>query len=1760
MSDIQVRFSKISLVSANKNIRFYFIVSILILLGNYNSFSQAWTRILSQPSSFSSNIIRFNDGGYLVCGGTNAYGPPSTNAMMIKLDSLGNWQWQVVLGGVITEYGFRAIQNAGGDIFVVSSPYIFGSDTNGSLLTRLSSSGQILWTISLNTSPSKLAYDITDSGYDVVITGAVNNHSTGTKRDLFISKIDTTGSTLWTKTYGGLHTQIGNCISKLNDGGYLIGGGATSFTDSTTLDCFAVRTDSNGDTLWTRHGPRAFYDGRGSMGFYGCTQLKGDTLVVFTSVVPVYYPNACAVTYRMDGTLKFQYISSSLADGAYDVCATNDGGFMMAGYSLVAGTTAKIFKFSHTGKLSFTKGYFGLGGNSYPYYSNFNDLIALPDGSLIAVGTSSLFENFKPSSYGRMLIMKTTAALNANIDNNGIITTADSTSFCIGNSITLNAMTNFDHYQWFWFNSSNYVNWIPNSDTISISADSSGTYTCLMWNDNVMSYSNSILVRVSNPPDTTIYSTGSLLHCAQIDTIQLFVKSQPYTSYQWYLNGNPLLSTTNKITPLISGVYSVKVANSCDTLTTAGIFVDVNATQSIVLDTNIIKLPYLSGATSTCKYHKFTVPSLPNTTYTWYRNNLPTGSNQATDSVNKNGYYYLTAQNVCGISTSNIAQVVYDSIKLTLDTNYVTSCDNHSLFIKAPYNSYYYEWFKNGVLVSQGSNNANLLPGWVLSNSLDTGYYKCRVSLFCNGTIISGFTDSIYYAERNVTNYITIIAGSNPSCNFSPVTLQASIAGAQYQWYRDSVLIFGATSQSYTAFIYGIFTVEVTLPCGVISSSVNIQFGIPNPAFSTITFDSDTMICKSSNSTRGVYITANSFYQGGQWQLNGVDIPNATYKRYYATSAGWYRYLYTNACGSDYTNPFYVPESVLPDFQLMPAGTVPVCPGDSVILSLPLDTSYSYKWYKNGILLNGIYSNSISVVPQSYYHAVVTNNFGCTNNSTYVNVTYQILPINNILPFTPPFICEDSIKLSANERYDYSYQWYKNSTPIPGATQKFIYATEGADFSVRIYDSLGCYSDAQTLTVEDSAIGTPSIVSSNLSHAACLGDSVILSVDAGFANYQWYINGSIISGATSHNLNVNSTGNYSVEVRNLSGCTGTANFNFVVSDPPLLIQQNIVAAQCSTRTGSFTLTFDTSHVRVDLVYADGSTFTQGPYAVTTYSFSNLYSGWYVFNYTHANGSCFNSDSIFIPSSNILTPNILLYDTIICAGETAYLNAGLGPALYSWNTGVNTSGISVTLSGMYSVTVTDTISGCVGVDSMYVTVNPLPTISISPSGPIGVCVGNSIVLDAGSGNYSYAWSSGDQSQLINATASGIYVVTVIDTLTTCVSRDSTVVTFNSLPTISIWPNDTAWICASQLLTLHCSSGYASYLWSNGITDSLNSISTPGWYSVLVSDSNFCYSVDSVYAASSALPIASITPPGPHTLCDGNSIVLNADSGSYAYAWSTGQQSQTINVAVTGNYILTVTNTHTSCVNQDTAIVNIYPPPLISIWPSDTALICASQTLTLNIPSGYASYLWSTGLTDSIIYITSPGWYSVQVGDSNLCYSADSVYVSQNSSISLSTIQVSPTCATCCDGLATVLISGGIPPYSIVWSNGQTTNTTGQLCNGIYTAVVTDSLGCVDSVATSFSVGLSSVSVFLNSIQVFPNPTQHLLTIESNLSMNKDVEMKIANIFGQQLSAPITNSYHQNYYQMQIDISHFASGMYLLSIYSEGERRVFKIYKL
>ncbi|MFN7013597.1 MAG: hypothetical protein ACK4ON_04905, partial [Bacteroidia bacterium] len=141
---------------------------------------------------------------------------------------------------------------------------------------------------------------------------------------------------------------------------------------------------------------------------------------------------------------------------------------------------------------------------------------------------------------------------------------------------------------------------------------------------------------------------------------------------------------------------------------------------------------------------------------------------------------------------------------------------------------------------------------------------------------------------------------------------------------------------------------------------------------------------------------------------------------------------------------------------------------------------------------------------------------------------------------------------------------------------------------------------------------------------------------------------------------------------------------------------------------------------------------------------------------------------------------------------------------------------------------------------------------------------------------------------------------------------------------------------------------------------------------------------------------------------------------------------------------------------TTVVNPLPTPSITGVNS----ICQNQTTVFDAGSGYSTYQWSNGGSGQTISTGTAGNYIVTVTDANGCTATDGGTVSNPIAIvPNATVLQNATCNGLCNGSATVSPTGGTPPYTFAWSNGQNTQTATGLCGGqTYTVTVTDALGC------------------------------------------------------------------------------------------------------
>lgn len=210
-----------------------------------------WTRVYGGlEDDYGWSVRETPDGGCIVAGETASYGNAAGDVFLIRTDSLGDTLWTKTYGGNNWEVG-NAVQNTSDGGFVIAAGTgSFGQ--NGDIwIIKTDAQGDTLWTKVHGWQGFEAAYSIwqtPDEGY--IIAGETTSF-TVQFRDIFLMKLNSLGDSLWLKIYGGDDTDRAYSLYPTSDGGFVIGGSTNSFGAWST-DFYIIRTDSLGDTLWTK--------------------------------------------------------------------------------------------------------------------------------------------------------------------------------------------------------------------------------------------------------------------------------------------------------------------------------------------------------------------------------------------------------------------------------------------------------------------------------------------------------------------------------------------------------------------------------------------------------------------------------------------------------------------------------------------------------------------------------------------------------------------------------------------------------------------------------------------------------------------------------------------------------------------------------------------------------------------------------------------------------------------------------------------------------------------------------------------------------------------------------------------------------------------------------------------------------------------------------------------------------------------------------------------------------------------------------------------------------------------------------------------------------------------------------------------------------------------------------------------------------------------------------------------------------------------
>ena len=477
-------------------------------------------------------------------------------------------------------------------------------------------------------------------------------------------------------------------------------------------------------------------------------------------------------------------------------------------------------------------------------------------------------------------------------------------------------------------------------------------------------------------------------------------------------------------------------------------------------------------------------------------------------------------------------------------------------------------------------------------------------------------------------------------------------------------------------------------------------------------------------------------------------------------------------------------------------------------------------------------------------------------------------------------------------------------------------------------------------------------------------------------------------------------------------------------------------------------------------------------------------------------------------------------TTLCQGASVAINANTGTGFtYQWRNangvipGATSSSYSASSSGSYRAIVSNVI-GCIDTSAaVNVIVNSLPTVSAVANGPTSFCEGKSVIIHANSGSgLSYQWRnangniSNEISPSYTAKSSGNYKVVITNSNGCSDTSAAIIVSVNPLPNASITAIGNTTFCQGKSVTLSANIGAGLiYQWNDSTTGNIPNATTAnfiataaGVYKVLITNNNGCIdSSETIKVTINPLPIATASAAGPTSFCEGNNVLITANSGTNLnYQWLketgviAGSTAASYLANTTGAYKVAVTNLFGCSDTSGIVQVNVTPNPNAGPMLGD------STNLKTSTPYNYtiAQQLNHT--------------YNWQINN----------------------------------GIVTA--GQGTNVATVQWINNGT---------GYVKVEVSNPQGCKDTATLATKIGNVGMNenIRYNSINIYPNPASNQITIDLPFYAVpvKGYFLRVVNLLGQVIHEEKINGQIST-----IDATAFNNGVHILNIYDDNGKLI------
>lgn len=1105
----------------------------------------------------------------------------------------------------------------------------------------------------------------------------------------------------------------------------------------------------------------------------------------------------------------------------------------------------------------------------------------------------------------------------------------------------------------------------------------------------------------------------------------------PYPNNGFLYSGTTSCSTSfpssSSIYGLSEGVYAVTItdANGCVDSDTATV---INNTNGFEI-TSIIKTDdYCNSGTGTISIGV-------------------TGGEQPYMYYWSNGE---TSQNLSGISQGTYTVTIYDSYYCKLEETILVNNDPGTLAFGAfSINDTYCGDNTGGIDITATGLSIPFTYSW--SNGETTE----DLSNIVSGSYIVTITDNTgcqiqdTFIVVNQTNGLSLaFVETQPTCGNSDASIDMTISGGvlpySVLWSNNS------TTEDLTNISGGTYVVTVTDATSCMTNeTINLS---TNTGVVINSMNVTDEYCGNSNGSISVSASGGSYPYSYEWQMANSSCCSYGMYLYDVNGDGWIG-SYVDVQVNDVSIGTYTLTSGSYIYV-----TIPVCTNDDLKLYYTsgsndednyvylLDVQGNWILYSGpspseGLIYSGTSTCEISLPNSSYieyisageYSVTVTDANGCyaSDSAIVLNSTngFVVSSVDKVDEY-----CNNnsgSIDLSVSGGLE-PYQYYWSN----GANTQNLSGLSSGIYTVTIYDDNYCMLE-ETVTIVNNlgtlAFGISSITDTYCGSLTGAIDVTILGDETPFV-ISWN------NGATTEDLNNILSGDYQITVTDASGCVIQDNFTVTNQTNGLSLSSTTTEAFCGNNDGAINLTVTGGSAPYVIIWSNGT---------TTEDLTNVIGGLYTVTVTDAT-SCSTHETITLNDSGTISIISLDVTDEICDNSegaiTVIATGGTTPYIYEWSQTITSPCCSYTLQ-MFDSFGDDWNGGYLEVVINSESMGTFYAVGNGSTETFDVCNGDVIELNYSSGS----WDEENSYELLNSSGD---------------------VVFSDGPSPSVGP---------------IYSGTTSCEFTPSSTNHLSNLDA-GDYELTITESNGCTYSTSITVNNSTgnFNILSVNTIDDNCGNYNGSIDISVSGGSlpYTYLWSNGANTEDIINITAGEYTVSITDNFGCQIIETNTVENIAGTLDISNV-NITETYCGNNAGAIDISiSGGSSpytYLWSNGAVSQDLTSIYSGVYDVTVTDNVDCNVFGS-YTIQNLTNGLEVIFTS-TNEICSNsqGSINLVISGGVAPYLIEWSNGETEQNISGLSEGVYTYTVTDNSGCSQSESITIQNTQGNMFVLLDDIQ-------------------------------------------------------------------------------